>query len=304
MEQQVEETMNARPQAVRAEARQVDSASRVTPQQSCPSCAAAASAGAATTPSWIYAIGKIETRFPSLAIEKEYAQVLGRGDTSGLTDKQALHAVLAKPENRYLARRVCWVMTIEGLETYLLYPRDSADLSLLVESVRETPSPTDLDIVIGSQGPIATPDVCNGLQIPILIFDQVYSLDRETLVSAIPKPEKLSAEEFAPAASELFDRIMQMADNAGATDEHRALNYLAVRYPAVYSTASAAFARNASLEAIDVQTSPLSGARNIVEVVFSFRDRTTDVVDKFFTRVDITDEFPFLVSKMAPYFDR
>ena len=97
---------------------------------------------------------------------------------------------------------------------------------------------------------------------------------------------------------------MQMADNAGATDEHRALNYLAVRYPAVYSTASAAFARNASLESINVQTSPLSGTRNIVEVVFSFRDRTTDVVDKFFTRVVVTDEFPFLVTKMSPYFDR
>ena len=302
MERQVEETTNARPEAVLLEARQIDPVNRVTPQQSCPSCAAANAA--ATQPSWIYAIGKIEARFPNLSIEKEYAQVLGRGETSGLTDKQAMHAALSKPENRYLARRVCWVMTIEGLETYLLYPRDSVDLSLLVEAVRASPSPTDLDIVIGSKGPIAPPDLCNGMQIPILVFDQVYSLDRETLVRAIPKPEKLSAEEFAPAASELFDRIMQMADNAGATDEHRALNYLGVRYPALYSTASAAFARNASLESIDVQTSALSGARNVVEVVFSFRNRTTDVVEKFFTRVDVTDQFPFLVTKMSPYFDR
>ena len=304
MERQIESAVSSRPQAIPSEERPVELANRVTPQQSCPSCAGAASATATATPSWIYAIGKIEARFPSLAIEKEYAQVLGRGDASGLTDKQALHTVLTKPENRYLARRVCWVMAIEGLETYLLYPRDSADLSLLVEAVRESPSPTDLDIVIGTQGPIAPPEVCNGLQIPIVIFDQVYSLDREALVGAIPKPEKISPEEFAPAAAELFDRIMQMADNAGATDEHRALNYLAVRYPAVYATASAAFARNASLDSIDVQTSPLTGTRNIVEVVFSFRDRTTDVADKFFTRVDVTDEFPFLVTKMSPYFDR
>jgi len=283
----------------------VESATRVTPQQSCPSCAAAAAGSAATTtPVWIYAIGKIEARFPSLAIEKEYAQVLGRDDTSGLTDKQALHTILVKPENRYLARKVCWVMTIEGLETYLLHPRDPVDLSLLIDAVRANPSPADLDIVIGSQGPIPPPLACNGLQIPILAFDQVYSLEREALVRAIPKPEKLSAEEFEPAASELFDRIMQMADNAGATDEHRAVNYLAVRYPGVYAAAAAAFARNASLESIDVQTSPLSGARNILEVVFSFRDRSTDVVDKHFTRVDVTDEFPFLVTKMSPYFDR
>jgi hypothetical protein len=28
---------------------------------------------------------------------------------------------------------------------------------------------------------------------------------------------------------------MQLTDNAGATDEHRALNYLAMRYPAIYA---------------------------------------------------------------------
>ena len=304
METQVGETIETHTQPALMEAMSGEMANRVKPQQSCTSCGSAATTAPAAAPSWIYAIGRIEARFPSLAIEKEYAQVLGRDNTSGLTDKQALHTVLARPENRYLARKVCWVMTIEGLETYLLHPRDSLDLSLLVEAVRESPSPVDLDIVIGSQGPIAPPDACNGLQIPIVVFDQVYSLDRETLVRAIPRPEKVSAEEFAPAASELFDRIMQMADNAGATDEHRALNYLAVRYPAVYSTASAAFTRNASLDSIDVQTSPLSGAEVLLEVVFSFGDGATDVVDECFTRVDVTDEFLFLVSKMAPYFDR
>ncbi len=70
--------------------------------------------------------------------------------------------------------------------------------------------------------------------VPIVVFDQIYSFDRDALIKAIPKPEKTSAKEFAPAAEELFDRIMQMADNAGATDEHRALNYLAVRYQAIY----------------------------------------------------------------------
>lgn len=256
------------------------------------------------SPSWIYAIGSIEPRFPTLAIEKEYAQLLGRGDTSGLTDRQALQSVLLQPENRYLARRMCWVMTIEGLETYLLYPRDPTDLSLLVQAVRQNPAATDLDIVIGSKGPLAPPEVCNALQVPIVFFDQVYSMDRDTLVRAIPKPASIPAEEFFLKAAELFDRIMQMADNAGATDEHRALNYLAVRYPAVYSVTSDAFARSSSLESIDVQTSALATTRTILEVVFSFRNRTSDVVEKFFTRVDVTDQFPFLVTKLSPYFDR
>ena len=46
-----------------------------------------------------------------------------------------------------------------------------------------------------------------------------------------------------------------MTDNAGATDENRALNYLAVRYPAIYATAAEAFGRNSSLTALDVRLS-------------------------------------------------
>ena len=279
-------------------------ASSLTPQ-ACPTCgtAPAANSGAAAT-SYVYAIGRIEARFPRISTEKEFAQATGRADTKGLTDRQALQSVLSKPENRYLVRQLCWVMTIEGLETYILVPRDPADISLLVEALRPTPQPWDLDCVLGFRGPIAGPEVCNGLMVPIVAFDQIYSFDRDTLVKAIPRPEKTSAKEFAPAAEELFDRIMQMTDNAGATDEHRALNYLAVRYPAIYANAAEAFARNASLTAVDVQTSPLSGTRKVVDAIFSYTNRNTDVTEKFFCRVDVTEEFPFLVTKLSPYYDR
>ena len=53
-----------------------------------------------------------------------------------------------------------------------------------------------------------------------------------------------------------------------------------------------------------VQGSPLSGVRNVLEVVFSYTNRNTDVVDKCFVRVDVTDEFPFLVTNLSPYYDR
>jgi hypothetical protein len=263
-----------------------------------------APATAAAPPSYVYALGRIEPRFPSLAAEKEFAQATGRAETAGLSDRQALQSVLSQRQNRYLARQLCWVLTIEGLETYLLAPRDSADLELLVEAVRPAPRALDVDIVIGLRGPIASPEMCNGLMVPIVLFDQLYSFDVDTLIKSIPRPEKVSAKEFEPAAEELFQRIMQMADNAGATDEHRALNYLAVRYPAVYATAADAFARNCSLSAVEVRPSPLSGTRRIVEVIFAFTDRQTDVVEKFFCRCDVTEEFPFLVTKMSPYYDR
>jgi hypothetical protein len=52
-------------------------------------------------------------------------------------------------------------------------PRDSADFDLLVEAVRATPRPTDLDVVIGLRGPMAPPEMCNGLMVPIVFFSTV-----------------------------------------------------------------------------------------------------------------------------------
>jgi hypothetical protein len=118
-------------------------AGRLVPQ-ACSSCGTPAGAPLPFGPearSYVYALGKIEARFPRLSVEKEFVQATGRAETKGLTDRQALHSVLSKPENRYLVRQVCWVMTIEGLETYILAPRDPADSSLLVEALRPNPAP-------------------------------------------------------------------------------------------------------------------------------------------------------------------
>ncbi|HEX3033847.1 MAG TPA: hypothetical protein VHT73_01780 [Thermodesulfobacteriota bacterium] len=269
----------------------------------CPTCGSAKGNGTGTI-NYVLALGTSEPRFSSLAVEKEFAQATGRADTAGLTDREALHKVLSQRQNRYLARQLCWVFTIEGLETYILVPRDPADLDLLLEALRPAPRPTDIDVVIGIRGPIASPAMCNGLMVPIVVFDQMYSFDIDALIKSIPRPKEITAKEFTPAAEELFIRIMQMADNAGATDEHRAVNYLAVRSSAIYATAAEAFGRNSSLTSLEVRPSPLSSARKIVEVIFSFTNRQTDVTEKFFVRVDVTEEFPFLVTKMSPYYDR
>ena len=281
----------------------------ITPQAGCPTCGNSGGAtdlspnGSAIT-SYVYAIGRVEARFPNLAAEKEFAQATGRTDTAGKTDQQTFHAVLSKRENRYLIRQLCWVLTIQSLETYLLAPRDPADIDLLVEAIRPAPSPNDIDVVIGMRGPIAPPEMCNGLMVPIIVFDQIYSFNRDALIKAIPKPEKTTAAQFGPAAEELFSRIMLMTDNAGATDEHRALNYLAMRYPAIYAKAAEEFTKDCSLTGVEVRPSPMSSTRNIVDVIFSYTNRNTDFTEKFFVRVDVTEEFPFLVTKLSPYYDR
>jgi len=270
---------------------------------SCPTCVVGAHTGSVES-AFIYALGTIKTRFPNASIEKEFAQCASEGQTANLTDQQVLYNVLKG--NRHLANEVCWVFSTEGIDTYVLVPRDSLMLEEFVEAVKPASRGLDVDVVIGTRGPIAPPEMCNGLSVPIVLVDRLYSFDRPALISAIPKPEemKMPEPEFRSAAEELFDRIQQLADNAGATDEHRAINYLAVRYPAIYTHTTVMFARDFSLTTVDVIQSRLSGIRKLVDVIFEYTNRNTDVVEKYYVRVDVTEKYPFLDKKLSPFYDR
>jgi PatG Domain len=295
--------MNDSP-AIAPSSRNLTNASLI-PQSGSETCATCGGGSSnATPPSYVYALGKVEWRFPKQSVEKEFAQATGRTETAGQTDREAMHTVLTQRQNRYLVRQLCWVLTIEGLETYILVPRDPADLDLLVEAVRPAPSPFDIDIIIGMRGSIAPPELCNGLMLPIVMFDQIYSFDRSALIQNIPRPETIPAKQFTQTCEELFERIMQMADNAGTTDEHRALNYCAVRYPVIYAKAAEAYGQSCSLTGMEVRPSSLSSTRKIVDVIFCYTNRNTDFTEKFFVRVDVSEEFPFLVTKLSPYYDR
>lgn len=105
-------------------------------------------------------------------------------------------------------------------------------------------------------------------------------------------------------SQETFLRMMQLADNIGSTDKHRALNYLSVRYPAIYVKAAEELERNFLLTSVNAIFSRLSDNRKIVSVIQSFTNKETGAVEKYFVRVDLTEEFPFIVTKMAPYYDR
>ena len=70
----------------------------------------------------------------------------------------------------------------------------------------------------------------------------------------------------------------------GASDEHRALNYLSIGYSAMDADTTEAFGRDFALSSVDVRPSRLSRVRKIVEVIFSFTNRQNDVSEKSFCR--------------------
>jgi hypothetical protein len=263
--------------------------------------------GTMSSPSYVYAIGKVVHRFPNRSLEMELAQAMGRRaeeQTRGITREEVIYRALTDAANRHIARQICYVLNIEGLETYNLIPRDPLDIDRLAEALRPAPGVGDIDVVIGRRGPIAPPHMCNGLMVPIVSVDQIYSFDRDTLMKSIPKRKGTSDDQFRKTADALFNHILQIADNAGAIDEHRALNYLSVRYDEIYHRTQLMQDENYSFTAVEVRPSRLSGTQKIVDVIFSYENRANRAVQKWFCRVDVTGEWPFLVSPLKEYFER
>jgi hypothetical protein len=272
-------------------------------------CACGTKSNNMTPRQYVYAIGKVVHRFPNKSIEMELAQVIGQMPevkTKSLTNLEITHNVFTDPNNRYIARQICYILTIEGLETYILVPSDPLDFDRLAQALRPAPDVGDIDVIIGRRGPMASPEMCNGLVVPIVIVDQIYSFDRETLMKAIPRRKEKGANEgqFRKTADAVFNHLIQIADNAGAIDEHRALNYLAVRYDEIYHRTQLLQDENYSFTGIEVRPSLLSGTQEIVDVIFSYENRANRALQKWFCRVDVTGEWPYLVSPMREYFER
>ena len=253
---------------------------------------------------YVYVVGTIEARFPTIGVEKEFAQATGRAATPDLSDRTSLHAVLTAPPTRYLARHLCYVISIQGVDTYIVRILDSADLQSLVDALNPATSGNGLHVVIGVRGPLAPASYCNGLSLPMVTVSQIFTVDAASLARSVPRPDRMEEDAFRSALQDVLAPVMQTSDNVGANDEHRAFNYLTARYPALYARIAEAYAVGSPLAAVDVSPSRLTGSRRIVSVVYACVSRTTGAADRFFARVDVTEQFPFLVTGLSPYFDR
>lgn len=283
--------------------------------------------------SFVYVLGTVDIRFPDQSISAELQTV---AETMGVQDDPNLriwyHRVLSLPEARHVARLVSWVLTVEGQFAYYLVLRDWHDLDDLVRCLGE-PKDEDLCLVVGSSSLVPV-ETCAGVVAPVLAVDQISLFKMAELTEwgkKTPAPllqppveplEKRHTEKKrrgshepdppnppdppdpgGPDPTKLFNMLVQSADNFGDTDAWRALNYLAVRYPAIYET-YAELSDTCELVSVKVMVSRLAREKHIVDPVFAFQNRDTGVVTKFFVRMDVTHLFPMIANPIAEYFDR
>jgi hypothetical protein len=263
---------------------------------SCPQCAASASQ------QFVYSLGRISIRFPTLGIEREFQQrerYAEAGDSKKSHNRWARMAdVLAA--NDHLARAVCFVHSVGGLPAYIVTPSGMRALESLIDAVRHQDREGSWDLLIGRRGPMATPATCAGLLAPMVLCDALYSFTLQEFLSELAtrahpalESAKITNDEFKENARDIFNRITTSTENIGGLDSHRALNYLLVQHPGIF-VAAAERGGNAILDSIETRVAEAASSRRVVTVILTFINRSTGVPERLFARVDVTEEWPFL----------
>ncbi|MFI1417944.1 hypothetical protein ACH4VX_08110 [Streptomyces sp. NPDC020731] len=261
--------------------------------------------GGATDAGYVYVLGRVHAVFPDLSVQHEFFQVASADGTADATDADALHRVLSDPENRYIARQMCYVLSVQGVDTYILEPADPAGLDDLVEALRPVADRRDLAVVVGRLGPVAPPDACQGLSVPLVRVEKIWAFDSKELIRAVDRPDDTSRKEFERTAGALLDRLLQLGDNAGTDPADRALNYLAVRDQEIYRKTHERYTEGYTLSAVEAGRSRLSsGSHTVITVVFSYTHRRTNVTEQWSARVGLAGLFPFRVTALQPYYTR
>jgi hypothetical protein len=249
---------------------------------------------------------------------------MGGDDPMDLANLARLRTMLTKPENRYLVRELCWILAVDGVDSYVLTPSDPTDILLLVEALRPNSGGDSIDSVIGSIAdppPGTTP--FSQIPLPLLIFDQLHSFDIMSFAKGLSgagarEGEGADAAEAKGAdaaeakgagarkvdvavAVDLLQRLTSVGGSIGMAPEHRALNYISLRYPGVYILASKKAAEGFSLQAVRFLRAPVVGERVLIDVLLTFISNADSRAERWSVKVDVTDKYPFLRGALSPH---
>lgn len=177
-------------------------------------------------------------------------------------------------------------------------PRDGDELDSLIEAFTSTREGS-IAVTIGRAArTTGWSSEAGEPGLPRYALDQLISFGIDEFASRVPRAKDMAEESFADTVRTIFTRIVRRADNTGMSDEHRALNYAALRYPALYEVAARAAARSMMLSGIETGADATTDGRRVVTVRLAFRGTTTEVAERYACRVDATEEFPFVVSSL------
>lgn len=246
--------------------------------------------GTGVVAGFVYSAGRLELRFPDEGVRKEFelrARELGVAPTH-------YYAVLS--QYRYLARRMCWVLSTDQQPAGILVPEGEAELTDLIAVLEHLPSPEI--VVTGKLGSTAPASACDGLMVPMVPLTEVTYFTQPMLLEQIAKQTGIDPKALAGPA----DRIWQLTGvwrKPGFDDEQRAANYIVLRTTSLYELAVSLAAERVPswLQRIESRAVRSEAGRSLVHVDSTFQNVNTQT-QTWRAEVDVTDMFPFLTKAL------
>lgn len=249
---------------------------------------------------YVYAIGRLDVRFPSLGIEREYQQ-----------RERALHDLPQQPRNArivivleknpHLALRLNYVFLIGGSPVFALSPSWGALKEAFFKALSQSHEMDHYCVMIGRVGAFTNPAAYGGLLLSLVFVDQLYTFSVSEWAEGLTKiaqpaleSRKVETAHFHAISQGIFREVTTMPENMGISDGHRAINYLVVQHPGMFL--AAAERRGHVLDRIETRVIQAVSGRRHVAVILNFLDRGTGVPDRLYCTVDVTEEWPFVVS--------
>ena len=271
----------------------------------------------ASSSQFVYVWGDVDIRFPdpSVMVELETMAVTLNIHKAGPDEspRNWYLRVLQQPEARYIAREVSWILKVQGQPAYYLCLRDLSDLDNLIECLGSPEEYgynyfNDLRVFVG-RSLLVPIETCPGICAPVLLVNQLFAFSAKSMYghikNAVEEKDRrtLAEHDF----NKLFSILDQGSDNFGDTDARRAINYLIVRYAPLYEEYfKHVVDKEYYLVGVTVARSRLSRqavGKHIVDVIFSYQNQVTSVLQKWFVRVDVSHLFPMIVTHYQSYID-
>ncbi|MCF6438439.1 hypothetical protein L1077_03215 [Pseudoalteromonas luteoviolacea] len=264
---------------------------------------------------YVYAVGYINAKFPSLNLEKELYQnsLMDKHGTplpmlKNINDDIALQRLnrntqlyqtvfkgLNVSTNRYIARSMEWIFDNRYNEQlYTLVISTEALLTQCISALGRAQNNEVGQVVIVGEI-LAQGDVLVHTIVP---------------VSALPFSDVIHSESHNNAQfKSLVTEITSLDTFAGDTDATRALNYALYNNAAIYQNSYHLCYQSRSdgpnpngyqLVKVDVNMNQ-SGDRLVADVIFAYQGINTGAMQFWRSRVDVTGEYPFIVEAWQQY---
>jgi hypothetical protein len=238
--------------------------------------------------------------------------------------------ILSQAQNLYIAREMCWTFQVSTFPSYILQPRSDRELINFIRALAPRDDIT-FDTIVGLRGPVAAPELCNGLGLPVVLCDMVDTFTYEELVNTVvdavlaayPTPsqsEPLSPSEIQANVGQILSGLTPLLHNEGVTDAQRAVNFLITHDMDLYTMSWLLMFGNESYQTaygvkppqtfsfVGLRTQPqrLSGASATIDIILTYQGDKENTSRQYFTSVNVQGEFPYILqpdSGMIRYYN-